>query len=404
MAASLQKMQLFAHKNGCFLMGAYVAAFFFSTLFTSIFLIFLGLIWLFTQQYQAIPKLLKSSPTTIFALLIYSLLMVGLSYGNATNAEGWYSLSKYNKILFIPILMIFFYDGRYRRWAWVGFMAAGAITVIHSDLKALGLLNFNPHYATATVKNRITHSIFVAFFAFYCMSKSYSTEYYRKIYLALSLLSLHNLFFVVEGRTGQIAGLALIVLFALQRLSKKGFLMVLVTILIFLAVFLNFSDKSKRFNEGIVNSKAYLEHNLNPKLRKNSAATRYIYWEYSVNLIAEKPLLGHGTGSFSPEFKRIAIQEKNTALHAHNELLMIGVQLGLLGIVVYLGFIVSQYYSLRRLAGEDKFIAQGFLLTQVIISIFNCPIYDHAQGLWVITLIALCFTPIQDNSSQENYA
>lgn len=404
MVASLREMQLFAHKNGCYLMGAYVAAFFFSTLFTSIFLILLGLIWLFTQQYQAFPKLLKASPTAIFALLIYSLFIVGLSYGNATQAEGWYSLSKYNKVLFIPILMVFFYDGRYRRWAWLGFMVAGTLTVFLSDLKAAGVLNLNPHYATATIKNRITHSIFVAFFAFCCMSKMYSSPHLKKLYLSLTLLSLHNLFFVVEARTGQIAGLALIILFACQRLNKKGLLVVLVMLLIFFAAFLNLSNKAKRFNEGIVNSKAYLEHNLNPKLRKNSAATRYIFWEYSANLIAEKPLLGHGTGSFSPELKRIAIKEKTTALHAHNELLMIGVQLGLLGMIVYLGFIASQYYSLRRLTGEDKFIAQGFLLTQVIISLFNCPIYDHAQGLWVVTLIALCFAPIQDNSSQENYA
>ncbi|MEQ1560458.1 MAG: O-antigen ligase family protein [Methyloglobulus sp.] len=404
MAASLHGAQLSSHKNGCYLMALFVVAFFFSTALTTVLSILLGLIWLFTEQYKALPKLLKSQPIAGWSVLMMLCFIIGLSYGNATESEALYSLGKYKKFLFIPVLMVFFHDERYRRWAWLGFTFAAALTVILSDIKAIGIVDLNPHYVSATIKNRITHSMFVAFFAYYCMSKSVNSPRFTKLYWGLCALSLHNLFFVVEGRTGQIAGLALIILFVCQRLSKKGLLVSLVAIAMLMVVFLNFSDKAKRFNEGIVNSKAYLEQNLDPKLRKNSAATRYVFWEYSAKLIAEKPLLGHGTGSFVPQYKRIAAGENLSPIHAHNELFMIGVQLGLLGIIVYLGFIASQYYAASQLIGENKFLAHGFLLTLVITSIFNCPIYDHAQGHWVVTLIALCFAPTRDNSSRENYA
>jgi O-antigen ligase len=307
-------------------------------------------------------------------------------------------------LLFIPILMIFFHDERYRHWAWIGFTFAGILSVLLSDIKDLGIVDLNPHYASATIKNRITHSMFVAFFTFYCLHKSYESPHFAKLYLALCVLSLHNLFFVVEGRTGQIIGLALIILFAFQRFTKKGILLSLIAIAMLMAAFLNFSDKAKRINEGIENSKAYLEQNLDPELRVTSVAARYVIWEYSLKLIAEKPLLGHGTGSFVSQYKQIATEDSNFRIHAHNELLMVGVQLGLLGIIVYLGFIGCQCYSASQLVGENKFLAQGFLLTLIITSMFNCPIYDHAQGFWVVTLIALCFTPIQDKHIQENHA
>jgi O-antigen ligase len=401
---TLQETQAWALKNGSYLMLLFVVGFYFSTVLTSIISILLGALWLFTKQYKHLIDLLKTQSIACWSLLLFTCFLLGLSYGNTAESDAFYSLGKYKKFVFIPILMIFFYDPRYRRWAWRGFVIASILTLLFSDLKAAGLLNLNPHYVSATIKNRITHSIFVAFFAFYCLHKMYGGSAYAKLYLVLCVLSLHNLFFVVDGRTGQVIALVLIGLLAFQRLSRKGFFLSLVILSVFMGLFLNFSDKAKRINEGIINSEKYLEHTLDPALRETSVAARYVFWDYSSKLIAEKPMFGHGTGSFVQEYNRIAKGDSKALLHAHNEFIMIGVQLGLLGIIVYLGFLGSQFYSAKQLLIEDKLLAQGFLLTLLITSMFNCPIYDHAQGHWAITLIALCFAPLQDYNKQENYA
>ena len=93
---------------------------------------------------------------------------------------------------------------------------------------------------------------------------------------------------------------------------------------------------------------------------------RYTFWEYSIKLIAEKPLLGHGTGSFAKEYERSAHNEHLITKNPHNEFLMISVQLGLLGLLIYLGFLANQYYCAKKLPNEEKWLAQG------LFTAFNC--------------------------------
>ena len=93
---------------------------------------------------------------------------------------------------------------------------------------------------------------------------------------------------------------------------------------------------------------AYLQSH--PEKTEASMGLRFTFWKYSLKLIAEKPLLGHGTGSFAKEYQRIAGNElsiiKNPQVpsnelfitkNPHNEFLMISTQLGLLGLLIYLG-------------------------------------------------------------------
>jgi len=121
---------------------------------------------------------------------------------------------------------------------------------------------------------------------------------------------------------------------------------------------------------------------------------RYTFWKYSLKLMAEKPLLGHGTGAFNKEYQRIAMGEQFITQNPHNEFFMVGVQLGLLGLLVYLGFLVSQFYYARLLPDNEKWLAQGLLMTLLITSLFNTPFFDQTEGHWFAGMIALCFSSL----------
>jgi len=116
--------------------------------------------------------------------------------------------------------------------------------------------------------------------------------------------------------------------------------------------------------EGVANTQAYLQPG--HEQTESSMGQRYTFWEYSIKLIAEKPLLGHGTGSFAKEYERIAHNEHLITKNPHNEFLMISVQLGLLGLLIYLGFLANQYYCAKKLPNEEKWLAQG------LFTAFNC--------------------------------
>lgn len=389
-----QRVQPRLLEYGGFITPLWLISIFFSTSLAIILSVLLILLWLLSFQFMTLPAILKKSPVAAWSLLLFACFIFGLSYSSAIPSDGFSIIMKYRELLFIPVLFSFLTTERYRSWAWKAFIIASVLTLLISFLMSAGMIELNTKGDPA-FKSRITHSIFIAFFAFFCAHKACADDRYVGLYLALLLLCGYNLFFVVEGRTGQLIFFALILLFAVQRLTKKGLLFSLIAIIIFLALFLNFSEKATRLHEGFANTQAYLQPK--PEQTESSMGQRYTFWKYSLELIAEKPLFGHGTGSLAKEYKRIAKGEGFITDNPHNEFFMIGVQLGLLGLFVYLGFLASQYYCSRKLPKEEKWLAQGILLSLIITSLFNTPILDHTEGHWFASMIALCFANFQVN-------
>ena len=350
----------------------------------------LGAIWLITGQYRHLHLVLSNAPPAAWALSLYLCFFIGLAYGDAPSTEAFSIIRKYRELLFIPLLSCFFTNERYRILTWKAFIVASVVTLIGSYLMDFGILDMLRH-KTYTLKSRITHSIFIAFFMFFCAHKMLREQNKYKIgYLFVLLLGCYNLFFVVEGRTGQFVFLFLVPLFAGQRFGKKGLLIALTAILFLASLYITCSDKSARIREGFDNTINYINHV--PEKRPTSMGIRYKFWENSLKIVAEKPWFGHGTGSFANEYKEES-GSKRDIKNPHNEFLLIAVQFGLLGVITYLGFLFSQYQAAKKLHQHEKWLAQGLLFTLILTSLFNSPFLDHTEGHWFAVMIALCFAP-----------
>ncbi|MEQ1527740.1 MAG: O-antigen ligase family protein [Methylococcales bacterium] len=399
--SSPNKYQALARHIGSVITIPFIFAIYFSTSLSTITSIVLGVLWLGSAQFRDLPRLLRLQPVALWALLLCACFLIGLTYSSAAGNKAISLASKYRELFYIPILMAFFNTERYRRWAWLAFVSASVASLLISYLKLAGILELN-HFGDASFKSHITHNIFMAYFAFYCAQHAFSRRPYAKLYLALLFICLHNLFFVVHGLTGQAVFLILVLLFTWQRFSKKYLLVTLGALALAMLLFINFSDKAERLNQGIIDTKAYFQQDAGLNKIKSPMGQRYMFWHYSVQLIAERPLFGFGTGSYGLEYKRIAQGEPVMAENAHNEYLMITVQLGLFGLLVYLGFLRSQFSSAKRLHPEQKFLAQGVLASLLVTSMFNSPILDFSEGHWFATLIALCFAPLSDRNNPAN--
>ena len=390
-----QRLQLRIFECGSFITVLLVVSIYFSTSLSIIVSALLGLFWLLSVQFMALPVTLKKNPVAVWSLLLFLCFILGLSYGSAPFSEAFAMVMKYRELLFIPVLIPFLTAERYRVWAWKAFVIASTVTLLISYLMDMGILDVN-NQGDPCLKGRITHSIFISFFAFYCAHKVRDSKRYAKIYLVLLIVSIHNLFFIVEGRTGQLITVSLVLLFGVQRFTKKILLLTALVMAIFLALFLNFSDKASRMREGVANTQVFLQPG--HEQTESSMGQRYAFWEYSIKLIAEKPLFGHGTGSFAKEYERIAQNKQPEhwiTRNPHNEFLMVGVQLGLLGLLIYLGFLASQYYCAKKMPNREQWIAQGLLLSLIVTSLFNSPFLDHTEGHWFASMIALCFAALQ---------
>lgn len=398
--SKLKAAQHWLFDYGAYLMFLFIIAIYLSTALAIITSGLLGLLWLLTAQFKKLPTVLKNSPVATWALLLYLCFIVGLCYGDAPSAEAYSILRKYRELLFIPLLACFFSDESYRQWAWKAFVIASILTLLGSYLMDFGVMDMLRH-KTFTLKSRITHSIFIAFFMFFSVHKVFDKKQYLPWYLVLLVAGIYNLFFVVDGRTGQLVFMFLAALFALQRFNKKGLLMGAVLLIVFFALYTHFSAKSARIHEGLANTMTYLHHN--DEKKPTSMGLRYTFWEHSFKLVAEKPWLGYGTGSFGEEYQRITGAKVEKVKNPHNEFLLIAVQFGLLGFITYMGFLFSQYDCSKKLPDGDKWLAQGLLLTLIITSLFNSPFLDHTEGHWFAVLIALCFAPkISGNKAEKN--
>ena len=387
-----QRAQSRILEYGSFTTVLFVVSIYLSTSLAIILSGLLGLFWLLSAQFMVLPDTLKKNPVAAWSLLLFLCFTFGLCYSSATFSEAFSILMKYRELLFIPVLCSFLTTERYRCWVWKAFVVASVLILLISYLMYFGILDLNK-LGDPSFKSRITHSICISFFAFFCAHKAYDGKHYAKLYWILFILGVYNLFFIVEGRTGQLIAVLLVVLFGMQRFTKKVLLLTVLIMAMLLALFLTFSDKATRINEGLASTQAYLQ--AHPEKTEFSMGQRFTFWRYSLKLIAEKPLLGYGTGSFTKEYQRVAGNELFVTKNPHNEFLMIGVQLGLLGLSIYLGFLASQYYYARKLPDKEKWLAQGILLSLIVTSLFNSPLMDHAEGHWFTTMIALCFASLQ---------
>jgi len=68
---------------------------------------------------------------------------------------------------------------------------------------------------------------------------------------------------------------------------------------------------------------------------ERSMLTRYQFWLAALKIFRERPLLGSGLGTFGAKYieYRNLSDIKTTIIHAHNELIQIGAELGILGVI-----------------------------------------------------------------------
>ncbi len=384
---AFKNIQTAAFNVGGYCVVLFLASIYFSTALAIMLSGVLAFLLLLSGRFVELPKLLKTCPVALWSLLLFVCFIVGFSYGDASSSDAFTMLKKYRELLFIPLLLPFLSDPRYRRWAWFAFIIASIITVLGSQWLSLEWFCINSQ-CLPYFKSYITHGILIAFFAFFITHKAFDSKGSLQIlYIAILLLCLYNLFFVSAGRTGQLIFIVLTPLFALQRFSKKGLLLSVLLMTILLGGFIGFSSKAVRIKDGFVSAKAHLLEN-HPEQGEHSMGLRFSFWKYSAQLIAEKPLFGHGTGSYAQAYQRISCK---TSHNPHNEFFLIAVQLGMMGLIFYGGFLVSQYYYARALPEHDKWLAQGVLATLISTSLVNSPLLDHTEGHWFTMMIALCF-------------
>ena len=319
---------------------------------------------------------------------------VSLFWTTADTAESLGSIGKYGKLLTLLLLPMLFRTRKEVIQAITVFVMFQASLAISS-----WLLFFGVSIPWATSKRAIAEfSVFSTYLDQSIMSAATAaicwhlrslapTRYGKYIAVGIAAICMTNVFFVLIGRSGHIVAAVLLSLAIVWELPRRHRWIVLILPIVLLAVAYGVSPKvQQRVKQVHSDVQAFSFQKGESLVTGTSSGIRLHFWHRAVQSTAESPWLGSGVGSWSNEYNRLDSRYSPGGVmlgersNPHQEYLMWGVQLGVFGVVLFLGFLLSVWRDTTRADTPVKRAAQSVLAALAVSCLFNSSVYDALIG------------------------
>ncbi len=372
-----------------------IATCFFIPLSTTLMGLFACLVvffWFLSGRIFSIHRLLSHSPVSCMSLVLFFLFVIGIFYSPVDYEVSLHTLAKYRELVFIPaVIGLAKGNRRYITIARDSYVAGSILLMFISFGMASSLVPIE-RYGNSILYH-ITHSYFMAFLAFVSLHHCFDSRQYRYFWIFIFITATINLIYVTPGRTGMIIYAFLMLLFIVQRFSfKKQLIAFAVIISLIVGSFYASNNVSKRMTVAWKEIASYYEEG-----RKfTSLGMRLEWFENSIKLIDDRPFFGHGTGSYQVvQAEKIKKQKKQiTTDNPHNEFLFIGVQLGYVGLTVFILLLIVMWLRSFNISSNHRWLVQGVILSMVLGCMMNSFLFDAHQGHFFAFLSALLFSSI----------
>ena len=365
---------------------------------------------IFSKKWFHDFHLIASSPVVKASLVCFALLCLSTVWADADLAFSVAWISKYKKLLILPLVMPFFQE-RKDRVVFVKvlfFSLLSGLAVSYSnyfgwtnigDCAAAGCSTHS--YITLSALNCLLFVVAVAFFS------SEVSPREKFFYCLCMLFSAMNVVFVLPSRTGQILFFILLAWLPFSiwggvsidaRKKWVGFVISLLLIGISLAAL--HTMKGSRLVDSIEKIGTHKAEAFKSNNDAVSVDVRFEFYKKAVILIQQKPFLGWGAGGHEPELLRMSAQgntpnEQFKFANPHNEYLTWAVQTGLLGLSVFLYWLfVVWRNSMRIVHADERLILHGWLLIFTAGSLLNSFLLDFSEGYMMVLLVAV-LTPLR---------
>jgi O-antigen ligase len=350
-------------------------------------------------------RVVMQHTVSLAAMALAAALIFSLFYSTAPLADGIRWLIKFRKLLFIPFLILIFQQSDWANAARTGLFISLIIVLLLStanyfDLTAVGPLYQadNPLMHAWVFKNRITAGLFSALLFSLSADLAYATQ--RKsikvIFYLIALLALANVVIMLQGRTGQIILVFLViyqfarVMIQLYRMhphpSKAHYGWLIVPCLLISGSFIYLkSDRLFQINSEI---QAYQQYN-----EPTSVGLRLEWSRKSLKLFSKRPFFGYGAAGVQQEFKTLA--EGYEGAHGvltknpHNQYLLLAVELGLVGVGLFIHLLVQVARAAWRLPTPSRQLLGAWLFMFSLGCFANSLLLDFSEGYLFVLLTGI---------------
>lgn len=352
----------------------------------------------FMPAYRYRLNYIITQQCTVAALAIVLVAIAACFWSAASYQQQFFSLEKYLKILYIPLLAVGFSNKRTRTMGIHVFLLASLIVCTFSMLKNWNLFHYKSSDPGEVFYNHIVTGYMMAFAAYLSALYVTRTERLKQFfYLLLAILFSYQVLFVNTGRTGYVVYFILLALLLCKCMSSRKRIVgaLIYCTLLGTVVFSVPSVLSTRLSEAVANVKSYHHDDKN-----TAVGFRFQFHDYAKSLFLSSPAIGHGTGGFTTQFKLDnpvpAWGEKLN--DPHSQYWLIASEFGLLGLAALCYFFISLLFVSFRLV-EMKAVLLALLIPFFFANITDSFLTNTGIGYLFVMFCALCLGELIENNN-----
>ena len=370
-----------------------------TNIFKAVLFVFALVVLLLAMARRDRPAQLRTLRTPMAIALMLAGLILSLAYTSATLPQAAHDLVKYSKLLTIPLLLVLIPSRRHALIALGVYACAQSFVVASSYLLSM---DFSLPWVYKTVVERTSEgAVFSSYLDQSIMTVGLGALAWHLrheipgrsgvgIGIAVAGLCAVNVLLLLPGRSGHVALLVVMTLSLFWVLPGRARPAALAAPLLLVAATLWLStDFRDRATAVVSEAQAYQRGDEKP----TSSGLRLSYWKRSIEAFAERPLVGYGVGSWNTEFRRLEgkhlRKDAQSLRNPHQEYLMWAVQLGLVGIALFLAFLAALVRDASRFPLPMRHAAWSLVAIFAAVCMFNSMLYDALIGDYFCILFGL---------------
>ncbi len=355
------------------------------------------LTFLFERRYKERFLRLKDNPFVYLVILFVAMHVVGVLWSENMTMAGE-TLSRVKKLMYIPFLMMFI-KREHILYYLQGFILGMMLSEILTYLVWLDILPLFMHATSEMPAPLMKHTYYTPYVAmasalllYFLLYKKHKTGLQKIITVFFLSTMLLNLF-IAGGRGGQVGFFVLffvLMLYYFKEKLLKGIVLfsVISTILLSLAyqfIPLFESRADKAVHEVI---------HFTPGEQTTSLGIRLALNKNYFEVFKENPWVGVGTGDYMDAYEKVntTSKYKTHMMHPHNMYLLIFVQFGLVGGIIFLALFVYQLFYGFKIKDDLQVLRIAFPLFFLAIMPVNWYLYTfHTMLLFMFFSVILYY-------------
>lgn len=324
------------------------------------------------------------------AIIIFLFLCLCSALWTQGNYADWlYSLKKYLKLLFLPLLAAVMYAPRYRYAAWSAFGLGIAVIILFLAVNYTGWLRIGSGLQGAVFRNYIMNGHMLAFMAFASLWYAHTKAHTRAqclTALTMSFSCVFSLLYLNQGRTGYVALFLMMGLYALFVLPGRFRYIGLILSALMVACLIAFVPK---IHQGFYSVYQHLCDFTNGS-PNTSEGFRLQFQRYAMTLWLRHPVLGNGLGSFYTLFAQDDPVPAWTGglREPHSQYFLILTELGVLGLIS----VFSIFFMLLRALFADtntRWLCLALLILFVAGNLSDSLLFYSGSGYFFLGFLGL---------------